>query len=109
MISLIFRLNPETLEEVVKHFKLFKVSVPVDKEEQQKFDALQAGKQSHLSIYLFDIIYLSIYLSIIYLSIYLTESRFSVDKDENKNLMPYKLVSKAINLSDIYISFNLSI
>jgi len=39
-----YRLNPETLEEVVKHFKLFKVSVPVDKEEQQKFDALQAGK-----------------------------------------------------------------
>ena len=65
LISLIFRLNPETLEEVVKHFKLFKVSVPVDKEEQQKFDALQAGKHSHLSInllYTYICIFLSIYL-----------------------------------------------
>lgn len=42
-LSNAYRLNPEILEEVVKHFKLFKVHIPEDKEVKE-FDALKAGK-----------------------------------------------------------------
>jgi NADH dehydrogenase [ubiquinone] 1 alpha subcomplex assembly factor 4 len=38
-----YRLNPETLEDVVKHFKLFKVHIPTEKEEEE-YDPLKAGK-----------------------------------------------------------------
>jgi len=38
-----YRLNPEILEEVLKHFKLFKIHIPVNKEVEE-FDALKAGK-----------------------------------------------------------------
>jgi len=39
-----YRINSETLAEVVKHFKVFKVFTPPPAEEEQKVDPLQAGK-----------------------------------------------------------------
>ena len=40
----LFRLNPETLSEVLKHYQLFKIHVPEEKPETQDFDPLKAGK-----------------------------------------------------------------
>lgn len=38
-----YRLNPETVEHALKHFKLFKVHIPAET-EKPKFDPLAAGK-----------------------------------------------------------------
>jgi len=39
-----YRLNADTLADVVKHFKVFKVFTPPPEVEKKRFDPLQAGK-----------------------------------------------------------------